>query len=67
MKHGKIVTINYPKYGEVKLDVSHVIALIPEKFSIVFECVIWTLSEEDYKIVDEAWTNYINGTNILGS
>jgi hypothetical protein len=67
MKKGKIVTINYSKYGKVKLDVSRVIALIPEDFSIVFEFVIWRLSEEDYKIVDEAWTNYINGTNILGS
>lgn len=63
----RIVTVNHPRYGITKLDVAHVIALIPGKFGVVFEMVIWNLSEDDYNKVDEAWTNYINGTNILGS
>ena len=55
----RIVKVNHPKYGITKLDVAHVIALIPDKFGVVFEMVIWYLDEDDYKKVDEAWTNYV--------
>jgi hypothetical protein len=55
----RIVEVNHDKYGKTKLDVAHVIALIPDKFGVVFELVIWYLDEDDYKRVDDAWTSYV--------
>ena len=59
MMKSRIVTVNHKKYGITKLDVSHIIALIPEKFGVVFEMTVWILDEDDYNRVDEAWTNHV--------
>jgi hypothetical protein len=54
----RIVEVEHPRYGLTKLDVAHVIALIPDKFEIVFEMTVWPLNVEDYKKVEKVWTDY---------
>jgi len=53
----RIVTITHPQYGECELDVDRVIAIVPKKRQLLFECVIWTLNDDDFCKVSEIWRN----------
>ena len=51
----KTVLVTESHYGICWLDVSRVIALVPEKHMLLFESVFWTLSKEDFNKVSEIW------------
>lgn len=55
MKMDRIVTITHPLYGECELDVDKVIAIVPMKRQLLFECAIWTLNVDDFYKVSEIW------------
>lgn len=49
------VEVNQPNYGKVELNVSKIIAVVPQRRMLIFECVVWYLSQEDFDRVYKAW------------
>ena len=57
IKSNKLVEVTpiEPNYGTVEVHTNHIIAVNAEQHKIFFENVIWTLTEEDFEKVYEAW------------
>ena len=51
----KTVLVTEPRYGACWLDVSRVIALVPEHRFLLFEGVRWELNQEDFNKVSTIW------------
>jgi hypothetical protein len=49
------VEVNRPNYGKVELNISKIIAVVPQRRMLIFECVVWYLGQEDFDRVYKAW------------
>ena len=52
---GKILKIKDSFYGETEVNIERIVALVPNKKQILFEGVAWTLNEDDFNKVSDAW------------
>jgi hypothetical protein len=51
----KILKIKDSFYGDTELNIERILALVPNKRQILFEGVAWTLNEDDFNKVSDAW------------
>lgn len=69
----KILKVNDSFYGETEVNIERIVALVPNKKQILFEGVAWTLNEDDFNKVSDAWHELLdenkeeNGTSVAES
>jgi len=49
------VHVSRPNYGYVELDITRILAVIPDSNALLFENVIWHLEEEEFDKVYKEW------------